>query len=140
MFDPKTADPQLIARAAKYVTEGAHEAPLMSQAPIIPGRGPVMMPQAAPGPGGGGGGCYGGAACTPGDGGGVEVVMRLGGGGASGGGASGGGGAYAGRRRCRRCLRVGFAISSRLGWGLESQWGWWCSMLGGTYLFRGVNR
>ncbi len=53
MFDPKSADPQLLARAAKYVTEGAS----MSQVPQqIPGRGPVMMPQAAPGPGGGGGG------------------------------------------------------------------------------------
>ncbi len=52
MFDPKNADPKLLARAAKYVTEGAP----MAQSPFVPNRGPVMMPQAMPGPGGGGGG------------------------------------------------------------------------------------
>ncbi len=51
MFDPKNADPALLARAAKYVTEGAS----MNQTPpVIPGRGPVMMPMAMPGPSGGG--------------------------------------------------------------------------------------
>ncbi|CAN5407932.1 hypothetical protein BH10PLA1_BH10PLA1_13530 [soil metagenome] len=58
MFDPKSADPALIARAAKYVTEGASmsQVPPLLAPPMVPGRGPVMMPQAAPGPGGGGGG------------------------------------------------------------------------------------
>jgi ATP-dependent Clp protease protease subunit len=51
MFDPKSVDPRLLARAANYVSEGAS----MSQPSIVPGRGPLMMPQAAPGPGGGGG-------------------------------------------------------------------------------------
>src|SRR3569623_768837 len=51
MFDPKNADPQLLARAAKYVTEGAS---VTQTPPIVPGRGPVMMPMAMPGPSGGG--------------------------------------------------------------------------------------
>jgi len=51
MFDPKNADPQLLARAAKYVTEGASS---MQSPPVVPGRGPVMMPMAMPGPSGGG--------------------------------------------------------------------------------------
>jgi ATP-dependent Clp protease protease subunit len=49
-------DPRLVARAAEFVgTRDIAAAAAASLAPdMIPGRGPVMMPMAMPGPGGGG--------------------------------------------------------------------------------------
>ena len=45
-FDPKNIDPRMMARAAEYL--GGYPSPM-----IVPGRGPVSMPMAMPGPGGG---------------------------------------------------------------------------------------
>src|SRR4029450_5892241 len=45
--DPKNVDPRLIARAAT-------QASFPPSSRIVPGRGPVAMPMAMPGPGGGG--------------------------------------------------------------------------------------
>jgi ATP-dependent Clp protease protease subunit len=56
MFDLNNADPRLLARAAKYVNDGAAGAISSGQMPPVqPHRGPVpmMSPMAAPGPGGG---------------------------------------------------------------------------------------
>src|ERR1700712_5538266 len=59
----RNVDPRLVARAADYLgtrdVAGAARAssalsPRASMPGIIPGRGPVMMPMAMPGPGGGG--------------------------------------------------------------------------------------
>jgi ATP-dependent Clp protease protease subunit len=46
-IDPKNLDPRLVSAAAHQHAAG--------QTTFIPGRGPVSMPMAAPGPGGGGG-------------------------------------------------------------------------------------
>src|SRR3569832_2192182 len=60
----RNVDPRLVARAADYLgtrdVAGAARtssalSPRASVPGIIPGRGPVMMPMAMPGPGGGGG-------------------------------------------------------------------------------------
>ena len=58
----KNLDPRLIARAAEFVgasdlpaAAASMSSPLPQQQPsVIPGRGPLMMPMAMPGPGGGG--------------------------------------------------------------------------------------
>src|SRR3954467_3648893 len=55
-LDLNHADPRLIARLAQYgggTPQGAHGVPDASPV-LIPGRGPVMMPVAMPGPPGGG--------------------------------------------------------------------------------------
>src|ERR1700710_2147364 len=58
-LNPKNLDPRLIARAADFLGTrdlgGAAAAASMTQPDVIPGRGPIMMPMAMPGPGGGGG-------------------------------------------------------------------------------------
>ena len=57
-FNVKSLDPRLLARAAEYVgqrpSDIAEAATAATQQPgVIPGRGPVMMPMAMPGPPGG---------------------------------------------------------------------------------------
>src|SRR5918995_1758607 len=55
-FDPKNLDPRVIERVAQYSESAAQRASYPSPTPpgIIPGRGPVSMPVAMPGPPGGG--------------------------------------------------------------------------------------
>jgi ATP-dependent Clp protease protease subunit len=56
-IDLRNTDPRLVARAAEYLqTKPSAMSELPLNAPqMIPGRGPVSMPGAQPGPGGGGG-------------------------------------------------------------------------------------
>src|SRR5688572_5057684 len=55
-FDLKHADPRAIARAAEYINGRSFDSPV-PPAPALPfpGRGPIAMPMAMPGPGGPGG-------------------------------------------------------------------------------------
>jgi ATP-dependent Clp protease protease subunit len=52
-LDPKNIDPNLIARAAQDVRRAQQTYPDLPHVPHVPGRGPVSMPMAMPGPGGG---------------------------------------------------------------------------------------
>ena len=52
-LDPKTIDPHLIARAAQDVRRAQQTYPGLPHVPHVPGRGPVSMPMAMPGPCGG---------------------------------------------------------------------------------------
>jgi ATP-dependent Clp protease protease subunit len=54
-LDPKSIDPRLIERAARTVERRQQQQHDPQQPPMIPGRGPVAMPVAMPGPPGYGG-------------------------------------------------------------------------------------
>src|SRR5258708_4176729 len=56
-FDPKKIDPRSVARTAEYVGQnGSQIGEERGNPTLIPGRGPVSMPVAMPGPPGGGSG------------------------------------------------------------------------------------
>ncbi len=53
--DSISSDPRLLARAAQYVSAGGSPNASPVELPhVIPGRGPISMPTAMPGPSGGG--------------------------------------------------------------------------------------
>jgi ATP-dependent Clp protease protease subunit len=49
----KTPDPRLLTRAAGYVAAAPESSLVVPSPAVLPGRGPMLMPMAMPGPGGG---------------------------------------------------------------------------------------